>query len=90
MSSVEDRALGRAGGRGVRGPADGNGSWQKPSLAYYVTLATVLGLFVFAMLAGEPQSERDRGHFRQTWSSQDAAQEPPVYDGRGKWGGYAD
>ena len=43
-----------------------------------------------AMIAGEPQSEQDRNHYLREWSDNNLTKKPSVYDGRGKWGGYAD
>jgi len=90
MSSVQDRAFGGAGGERPHRPVGRAGPQEKPSLAYYVVLIAILALFSYAIIAGEPQSERDRSHFQQEWSSEAPRPGPGIYDGRGKWGGYAD
>ena len=90
MSSVQDGAFGGAGGQRIGGSAQRSGSSGKPSLAYYIVLIAVLGLFSFAMIAGEPQSERDRNHYLTEWSKENLDTKPRIYDGRGKWTGYAD
>lgn len=90
MSSVDDRAFGGAGRHGAHRPAKMVGPQKKPSLAYYIVLFGVLALFSFAMIAGEPQSDQDRNHYLREWSDNNLTKKPSIYDGRGKWGGYAD